>query len=160
MAFFKEIKKDELYLYMNGKLIYKRWLKTGQSKVFDVMAYDKYTLMSIRGSKLIEKEQFLSDHIYCGLTNLNNGFDSERIYYFSEDDFKVVLQRCEQFGIGIYGIEPWLDGGIYDVKTYEDYSNSPVNPKWYQKAFNEFLKKKKDLQYAASYYVPQTEDNL
>jgi translation elongation factor EF-Tu-like GTPase len=33
---------------MNGKLIYKRWLKTGQSKVFDVMAYDKYTLTSIR----------------------------------------------------------------------------------------------------------------
>jgi translation elongation factor EF-Tu-like GTPase len=33
---------------MNGKLIYKRWLKTGQSKVFDVMAYDKYTLTSIK----------------------------------------------------------------------------------------------------------------
>ena len=33
---------------MNGKLIYKRWLDTGQSKVFDVMAYDKYTLTSIR----------------------------------------------------------------------------------------------------------------
>lgn len=48
MAIFKKIENDELYLYMNGKLIYKRWLKTGQSKVFDVMAYDKYTLTSIR----------------------------------------------------------------------------------------------------------------
>ena len=49
---------DELYLYMNGNLIYKRWLKTGQSKVFDVMAYDKYTYMSLkdidyRGNDLI-----------------------------------------------------------------------------------------------------------
>jgi len=43
----KEITKDnELYLYMNGELIYKRWLNTGQSKVFDVMAYDKYTYAS------------------------------------------------------------------------------------------------------------------
>jgi len=43
----KEISKDnELYVYMNGKLIYKRWLNTGQSKVFDVMAYDKYTYAS------------------------------------------------------------------------------------------------------------------
>ena len=33
---------------MNGNLIYRRWLKTGQSKVFDVMAYGKYTLTSIR----------------------------------------------------------------------------------------------------------------
>lgn len=48
MAVFKEIRDHELYLYMNGRLIYKRWLNTGQSKVFDVMAYDKYTLISIR----------------------------------------------------------------------------------------------------------------
>lgn len=48
MAIFKKIENDELYVYMNGNLIYKRWLKTGQSKVFDVMAYDKYTLTSIR----------------------------------------------------------------------------------------------------------------
>lgn len=48
MAIFKKIEGNELYLYMNGKLIYKRWLDTGQSKIFDVMAYDKYTLTSIR----------------------------------------------------------------------------------------------------------------
>ena len=48
MAIFKKIEGNELYLYVNGKLIYKRWLDTGQSKVFDVMAYDKYTLTSIR----------------------------------------------------------------------------------------------------------------
>ena len=48
MAIFKKIETDELYLFMNGKLIYKRWLKLGYSKVFDVMAYDKHTLTSIR----------------------------------------------------------------------------------------------------------------
>lgn len=48
MAIFKKVENDELYLFMNGKLIYKRWLKMGYSKVFDVMAYDKYTLISIR----------------------------------------------------------------------------------------------------------------
>ena len=48
MAFIKEIKDDQLYVYLNGNLIYKRWLKTGQSKVFDKIAYDKYTLNSIK----------------------------------------------------------------------------------------------------------------
>ena len=47
MAIFKETDDEEMYLYMNGRLIYKRWFKTGASKVFDVMPYDKYTLMSI-----------------------------------------------------------------------------------------------------------------
>ena len=47
MIITKEITEDnELYLYMNGKLIYKRWLNTGTSKVFDAMAYDKYTYAS------------------------------------------------------------------------------------------------------------------
>lgn len=48
MVFTEKTKENELYVFMNGKLIYKKWLKTGQSKVFDVMAYDKYTLKSIK----------------------------------------------------------------------------------------------------------------
>ncbi|WP_282076204.1 hypothetical protein [Maribacter aquivivus] len=51
MVFTKETKENELYVYMNDKLIYKKWLKTGQSKVFDIMAYDKYTLNSITEPK-------------------------------------------------------------------------------------------------------------
>jgi hypothetical protein len=46
MVIHKEILDNQLYLYMNGNLIYKRWLDTGQSLVFDVMAYDKYTHVS------------------------------------------------------------------------------------------------------------------
>ena len=49
MAIYKKItENNELYLYMKRNLIYKRYLDTGQSKVFDIMAYDKYTLTSIR----------------------------------------------------------------------------------------------------------------
>lgn len=52
MAFIKKIKNDELYIYMNGKLLYKRWLNLGYSKTFDLMTYDKETLKSIK-----EKDQ-------------------------------------------------------------------------------------------------------
>ncbi|WP_201741881.1 hypothetical protein [Flagellimonas alvinocaridis] len=48
MVYTEETKDNELYVYMNGKLIYKKWLNTGQSKIFDAMAYDKYTLKSIQ----------------------------------------------------------------------------------------------------------------
>ncbi|MGJ1322482.1 hypothetical protein ACR780_07330 [Sphingobacterium faecium] len=44
---FKKIDGNELYLYIDGNLVYKRWIDTGHSKVFDVMAYDKYTHTSI-----------------------------------------------------------------------------------------------------------------
>ena len=51
MIFTEKTKGNELYVYMNGTLIYKKWLETGESKVFDVMAYDKYTLKSIKKRK-------------------------------------------------------------------------------------------------------------
>ena len=44
----KEIIGDELYLYNHrGELIFKRWLKQNRSVVFDLLPYDKHTLVSI-----------------------------------------------------------------------------------------------------------------
>ena len=44
----KEIRGNELYLFnAKGELIFKRWLNQGRSVVFDVMTYDKKTLVSI-----------------------------------------------------------------------------------------------------------------
>lgn len=48
MIFKEKTKDNELYVYLNRKLIYKKWLNSGESKVFDVMAYDKYTLKTIK----------------------------------------------------------------------------------------------------------------
>jgi len=54
MAVHKEIIGKELYVYMNGKLLYKRWLDTGQSLTFDVRPYDKHTLVSIKEGATIK----------------------------------------------------------------------------------------------------------
>jgi hypothetical protein len=69
MATLKKIEGDELYLYMNGKVIYKRWLKTGHSKVFDLMAYDKYTLLSITEGD-IDIQPEVIDYLFSHYTHL------------------------------------------------------------------------------------------
>lgn len=38
---------NEIYIYMNGSLLMKKWLN-GSSLVFDVIAYNKNTLKSIK----------------------------------------------------------------------------------------------------------------
>jgi hypothetical protein len=56
-TFKKVIRGNELYLYNGkGKLIYKRWLNHGYSYVFDVMTYDKNTLVSITEETLKQKK--------------------------------------------------------------------------------------------------------
>lgn len=53
---FKEVIGNELYVYMNGSLLYKRWLKTGQSLVFDKMPYNKHTIASITDKGTFKQE--------------------------------------------------------------------------------------------------------
>jgi len=43
----KQVIGHELYVFMNGVLIFKRWINHGYSYVFDVATYDKHTLVSI-----------------------------------------------------------------------------------------------------------------
>lgn len=103
----------------------------------------------------MDKLEYLISNVFVGLENLNDGFDSKNIYYFSESDFEILLNRIEKLGIGIYGIEPWLNGAFYDVLSFEDYNTTAIDPKWYRKAFFEFKKSAKPLFYAASYKVPE-----
>ena len=55
----KEIKGDELYLFNEkNELIFKRWLKWGYSKVFDVMPYGKNdTYVSITDDGIKYKDE-------------------------------------------------------------------------------------------------------
>lgn len=103
----------------------------------------------------IKEIEYLKTKVFNGLKNLNDGFDSESIYYFSESDFETVLDRVEQNGIAIFGIEPWLDKDFYDVLSCEDYKTDANEPKWYRKAFEEFKSREKNLMYSASYQVPK-----
>ena len=85
------------------------------------------------------------------LKNLNDGFDAKTIYYFSEADFEIVLNRIDELGLGIWGIEPWINGNYFDVKSCDEYGMKSTDSNWYRKAFKEFKSMGKKLLYAATY---------
>ncbi|NQX91732.1 MAG: hypothetical protein HRT74_06340 [Flavobacteriales bacterium] len=87
------------------------------------------------------------------MQNHNIGFDTPNIKYFSETDFLIVLERVEQHGLGISGIEPWKDGKMHDVLTSEDFNKDSKDPSWYWEAFKQFQDKERGLLYAATYVV-------
>ncbi|WPV00885.1 hypothetical protein SNE26_03785 [Mucilaginibacter sp. cycad4] len=95
MLIHKEIRGDELYLYMNGKLIYKRWLGTGASKVFDVIAYNKNTLVSIKDPEQQEKRELISVSALLKLkatadggrrTGILSGYRPDHVFEYPEND--------------------------------------------------------------------------
>lgn len=103
------------------------------------------------------KDEFLDRYIFEGLTNLNDGFDAASIKYYSEDDFRVVLDRVEKLNLEVHGIEPWKNKEYYDCKVFEAYEESvkdASDPRWYRSCFEAFAKEDDSLIYSASYGVP------
>ena len=126
--------------------------KKTESKTFEEAELE---LANYSEEDRMKELEYLKANVFNGLENLNDGFDSESIYYFSESDFEIILDRVEKNGIGIYGIEPWIDGDFYGVLIVEDFNTIATDPKWYRKAFMEFKASGKKLLYAASYEVPK-----
>ena len=99
-------------------------------------------------------KEFLEQYIFFDLENLNDGFDSQKIKYFSKEDFEKVLDRSEFYGIKIFGIEPWPNKQFFGVRVYEEYDTSADDPEWYRKAYKEFLGMGVQSYFSASYGVP------
>jgi len=101
----------------------------------------------------MEQTEFLEQHVFTGLKNLNDGFDQEDIQYFSEEDFGTILQQAEHFGISIYEIKPWFNGEFLDVAVHGDHNKKATDPRWYKKAFLTFKTGQAGLSYSATYKV-------
>jgi len=101
----------------------------------------------------MEQTQFLEQHIFTGLKNLNDGFAKDEIQFFSESDFEIVLQRAEYFGLSIYSIEPWIDNKFQEVTVHEDHKKKATDPRWYKKEFVTLKTRQEDLLYSAKYKV-------
>lgn len=102
----KITKNNELYLYMNGKLIYKKWLDTGQSKVFDVMAYDKYTYASYTDHDLDQSNHL--NHATLNHNEMSFFIETERLLLreITLDDAEDMFQLHANPDVQKYTGEP------------------------------------------------------
>jgi len=101
----------------------------------------------------MEQPEFLEQHVFTDLKNLNEGFAENPVYYFSEEDFEIVLQRIEYFGIGIYKIETLSNNELIDNSTHDDFNKKATDCRWYKKAFSTFKTRQSKLYYTATYKV-------
>jgi hypothetical protein len=101
----------------------------------------------------MEQEKFLEQNIFTDLNNLNDGFGQEGVQYFSENDFEIVLQRAEHFGLSIYSIDPWIKSEVLESSSHEDHKKKATDPKWYKKEFLTLKTSQTGLFYSAKYKV-------
>ena len=108
MAIRKEISEDnELYLWMNGNLIYKRWLNDGYSKIFDRLTFESYSNHSITDLDLEETPELI--HVTTKLkllstdqggraTGIVSGYRPNHVFEYRENgDFLATYIGDIQF---------------------------------------------------------------
>tara|TARA_B110000444_G_scaffold90837_1_gene85830 strand:- start:335 stop:661 length:327 start_codon:yes stop_codon:yes gene_type:complete len=101
----------------------------------------------------MEQSQFLEKNIFTDLKNLNDGFAEDGIQYFSENDFGIILDRAEHFGLSIYTIKTWSKDAKHETSSHEDHKKKATDPKWYKKEFTTLKTRKECLLYSAKYKV-------
>jgi hypothetical protein len=101
----------------------------------------------------MEQQEFLEKNVFIDLKNLNDNFENDGLYYFSEIDFPIILQKCEYFGIGVYTIEAFANGESFGVSNHETRNKKATDPKWYKKTFLNFKKGEAGMVYCATYKV-------
>ncbi|MDY8135469.1 hypothetical protein [Aquimarina sp. 2201CG5-10] len=139
----KKIKNEnELYLYFNGKLIYKRWLDLGYGKVFDTHTFGKYTDYSITGFDLEDTPEMI--HVKANLslfptdkggrkTGIKNGYRPNHVFeYQTNGQFKYTYIGDIQFEQ-----EEWIMPGDTQEVLVRFLSRQPIdqylniNRKWW-----------------------------
>jgi hypothetical protein len=102
----------------------------------------------------IKTSLIFHEHVFKHLKDLNSGFDSSSIAYFSSEDFMTILLRIIELGLGVTGKEPWKNINFFDVATFEKSGRAPEDHEWYISAFDRFKEMDAYLQYSATYSIP------
>lgn len=97
------------------------------------------------------EEKFLEQYIFEGLQNLNTGFDSNTIWHFSEEDFETVMDRVEEYGVTVLGLECWTRNKFRSVKYQEDYKDVE---NWHRNAFKTLRTEDQGCVFSATYEIP------
>jgi len=91
------------------------------------------------------------ENLFESLTDLNTGFDAPSIKHFNESEFRIIMKRCKNNGVKIYGIEAWTsDGQFLDCIVHE---LGVANDTWFLDAFDKLPQSQADQEiiYNASY---------
>ena len=122
-----------------------------------------------------DSDNYTKEDLFESLTNLNTGFDSPSIKHFSETDFRIIMNRCKDNKVKIYGIESFTTNGEFIdcivQEMYDEYDLEEQNQKqdedydtWFLRAFDDFSNKMKSIEteylteqlkviYSASYSI-------
>ncbi len=93
----------------------------------------------------------LKDTLFAGRENKNTGFDAPGIYWFNQDDFEIILHRCENAKINMSGIETRFEKDYEFDGCYLPEKDTTLDAKWYLPVFQNLINDGAERLYSATF---------
>ena len=102
----------------------------------------------------LRRWKWIKENIEHGLENSEIGITINSRSYFSQNDFETVLERCEKYGAGIWGIETWPNNEFFGCRVREEVEYA-TDPLWYWKAYRYFVDLGVHRNFTCSFHITE-----
>lgn len=94
------------------------------------------------------QEQFLTQVLFNNLTYDDKG---NGIYVFQALEFKELIVRCRDNGIGAYRMLVWKDNEVMTITTHDDFNKKATDARWLKTAFYKYFYEDKSSKYSIEF---------
>ena len=98
------------------------------------------------------QEQFLTEILFADLDYEVKG---EGIYVFKALDFKELIVRCGNNGVGAYKMLVWKDDEVLRITTHDDFNKKATDVRWLKTAFYKFFYEDKTCNFSAEFKISE-----
>lgn len=96
------------------------------------------------------QEQFLTQILF---KDLNYNDKGDGIYVFEALDFKELIIRCRDNGVGAYRMLIWKDNEVMTITTHDDFNKKATDARWLKTAFYKYFYEDKLCCYSVQFKI-------
>ena len=98
------------------------------------------------------EEQFLTEVLFKDMDYTVKG---EGIFIFEALEFKQLIVRCGDNGVGAFKILVWKDGEVIKIATHDQFNKKATDVRWLKSAFYESFYEDKSSQFSAEFKISE-----
>lgn len=100
----------------------------------------------------MEIEEFFTQLVF---KDLNYTQKEDQVFLFPAEDFKTVIERCAQNGIGIYKILVWKNDEVAHVLSHEKFLKKATDLRWAKTAYFQYAREDASYMFSANFKVSE-----
>ncbi len=98
------------------------------------------------------QEQFLTQILF---KDLNYTLKGDGIYVFEALEFKQLIVRCRDNGVGAYKMLVWKDDEVLKITSHDQFNKKATDVRWLKSAFYENFYEDKTCNYSAEFKISE-----